>query len=169
MEITSVSDQTIDEGTDLELQIETTRPRPPRARLQLAKGAPRGMDLDARSGKLTWTPTEAQGPDNFRVAVELVGANGKTIVATCEFTVAVNEVNLPPVISVISPQVARANKPFRHGVNASDPDIPENNLRFSLKGDIPDGLRINDRTGEISAGRFVSRAKVPFQYERHSF
>lgn len=149
MELSSVSDQTINEGNDLELQIETTQPRLARSRLQLAKGAPRGMDLDARSGKLTWTPTEAQGPGNFRVAVELVGANGKKIVDTCEFTVAVNEVNLPPVISAISPQVARANKPFRHGVNASDPDIPENDLRFSLNGDIPEGLSINERTGAL--------------------
>ena len=149
MEISSVSDQTINEGADWQLQIETTRPRPPRSRLQLAKGAPRGMYLEERSGMLTWTPAEAQGPGTFQVAVELAGVNGKTVVDTCRFNVTVNEINLPPVISAISPQVARANKPFRHGVTASDPDIPANDLRFSLNGEIPDGLRINERTGEL--------------------
>ncbi len=150
MEISSVSDQTIDEGNDLELKIETTRPRLGKTRLQLAKGAPRGMDLDSRSGMLTWTPSEAQGPGVFQILIELTDSNGKRIDDTCKFSVTVNEVNLAPVISAIPSQVAKANKPFRYGVRGSDPDIPANDLRFSLNGKIPDGLRINDRSGELS-------------------
>ena len=150
MAIISVPDTTLDEETDLQLTISTTQPRVGKARLQLRKGAPAGMQLDSGSGRLTWTPAEPQGPRDYPITIELTDTNGKLVDNTCEFVVTVNEVNRPPVISAIPPQVARANKLFHYSVACSDPDIPANDILFSLKGESPEGLKINDRTGELS-------------------
>ncbi len=150
MGIVDVPDATIDEETELRLTVDTTLPRSGKSRLQLKRGSPPGLNLNAASGILSWTPTEAQGPGTYPITIELTDTIGKLIEDKCEFTVTVNEVNQPPVLAAITPQVAKANMPFLFRVDGRDPDIPANGIQFSLKGEIPEGLTINEQSGDVS-------------------
>jgi hypothetical protein len=89
---------------------------------------PTGANITS-GGAFTWTPTEAQGPGTYRVKV--VVSDG-TATDEEEIEITVNEVNVPPVLTVpadFSTQwgVALANKL----ATATDADIPANALTFS--------------------------------------
>ncbi|MFN8122181.1 MAG: Ig domain-containing protein [Thermoleophilia bacterium] len=58
------------------------------------------------------------------------------------FTVKVAEVNRAPVLAPIADQQARAGAAMTVVAVASDPDIPENLLRFSVDG--PAGMTVDD-------------------------
>ena len=150
MGIVGVPDTTIDEETELRLTVDTTLPRSGKSRLQLKRGSPPGLNLNAASGVLSWTPTEAQGPGTYQITIQLTDTIGKLIEDACEFTVTVNEVNQPPVLAAITPQVGKANTPFHFRANGRDPDIPANEIQFSLKGEIPEGLTIDKQSGDVS-------------------
>jgi formylglycine-generating enzyme required for sulfatase activity len=59
-------------------------------------------------------------------------------------------VNLPPMVTSIPSQRAKANKPFRFRIMGSVPDIPANDLRYGIRGETPQGLQLNDQSGELS-------------------
>jgi len=152
MEIIDMQNVTINEETKLQLTVETTQPRTGKSRLQLKRGWPPGLDFNVASGILLWTPTEAQGPGTYPITIELTDSNGKVGEDSCEFTVTVNEVNKPPVLSAIEPLKAFANQRFDYTVNGRDDDVPANSLVFSFQGEIPEGrkIEIHKQSGDVS-------------------
>src|SRR5262245_64519353 len=51
------------------------------------------MTIDADSGEISWTPTEAQGPSTNTVSVSVTDNGSSNLSVTNSFTVIVNEVN----------------------------------------------------------------------------
>ena len=70
--------------------------------------------------------------------------------ATRSFTVIVREVNRPPVLEAIPSQRATAGQPLRLTVTAQDPDLPANELTYSLEPGAPAGASIDAKTGLFS-------------------
>src|SRR5205085_2450355 len=64
----------------------------------LVTGAPAGMTINAASGAISWTTTEANGPGTYPVSVRATDGGGLS--STTTFNVTVNEVNVPPTLSV---------------------------------------------------------------------
>src|SRR6185503_12991449 len=65
---------------------------------------PAGMSLDANSGVLSWTPTEAQSPSTNLITVKVSDNGLPALSHTNSFTVIVSEVNRAPVLTVPSDQ-----------------------------------------------------------------
>jgi hypothetical protein len=100
------------------------------------------------AGAITWTPTEAQGPSTNSIKVNV--SNGAFSV-TNTFTVIVEESNLPPVPPIVPDQVVVVSNLLTVTNIATDPDIPTNELTYTLSSTVPGtNLPIIDTNGIIT-------------------
>ena len=109
---------------------------------------PGGLNVSS-AGAISWTPTEAQGPSSNLVVVQVTDNGTPTLSATNSFVVTVNEINVPPLLTVPSDQIINEQTALNVSASASDSDIPVNPLTFALVSP-PAGMTINTNTGVIS-------------------
>jgi hypothetical protein len=113
--------------------------------------APVGVNLDTNSGALTWTPTESQGPDTNTITVAVTDDGVPPLSDTNSFTVIVREVNRAPLLAPLA-DCTHVPGALRWLTNsASDPDLPANQLTFSLLN-APSGMSIGPTSGLIAWG-----------------
>ena len=103
---------------------------------------PEGASITA-GGEFSWTPTEAQGPDDYTFDVCVSDGELKD----CEtITVTVNEVNVKPNLDPIGDKVADEGVEISFSASAIDTDLPAQDLTFSLdagqEGMVPVGAEI---------------------------
>jgi VCBS repeat-containing protein len=150
--LTAISDQVIDELKLFSVTARATDADIPANTLtySLDAGAPDGMTINPQSGVLTWTPTEAQGPGNYRVTVRVTDNGTPALSDTKTFNIRVNEVNSAPRLDEIENKVIDEETLLSFTVTATDSDIPANTLVFSLDSGAPAGMTINPQSGVIS-------------------
>lgn len=111
--------------------------------------SPTGMSVNTNSGTLSWTPTERQGPStNANISYSVYSAG--LLVASTNFNITVNEVNVPPVLHVPNQQTLYATTTLTVTNYATDSDWPSNSLTFGLAAGTPSGVSINPTTGVIT-------------------
>jgi subtilisin-like proprotein convertase family protein len=93
------------------------------------------------NGVITWTPGEAQGPGVYIITAVVTDNGAPPLSATNSFTVTVNEVNLPPVLTLPPDTNIEEFVAFTAQATATDPDIPPNPLTFALVSG-PAGLTV---------------------------
>jgi len=143
--IAEIADQTTDEETQLSLTVTATDDDVPANGLTFALGpdAPEGAAIDAATGEFTWTPNESQGPRTHNVTVTVTDDGTPACSHETSFSVTVDEVNQAPVIEPIGSQLADLETPFSLTVNATDADLPANELAFELEPGFPGGADID--------------------------
>src|SRR5207248_794570 len=104
--------------------------------------APTGVLLDANTGVLSWTPTEAQGPSTNLITLKVSDNGAPPLSATNSFTVVVREVNSAPVLTVPADQTINELSTVVVTNTASDADLPANTLSFGLVS-APTGLLLD--------------------------
>jgi len=100
---------------------------------------PDGAEIDSATGELTWTPSEAQGPGEYKFDVVV---NDGVDVTYLTINVAVEEVNVAPVLDPIGPQSVNELETLEFTATATDHDIPAQELGFSLSDTAPEGAEI---------------------------
>jgi hypothetical protein len=149
------SDQVVTEETPLAVGASATDPDLPANTLTFSLvSPPEGMSIDAASGAIAWTPTEAQGSNTYTITVVVTddnptAINERHLSATNTFLVTVNESNQPPVLAVPSDQAIDEQTLLTVSVSATDPDLPANTLTFSLQSP-PEGMSIDAASGAIA-------------------
>jgi hypothetical protein len=109
--------------------------------------APSGASIGSSTGVFSWTPTEAQGPDEFDVTIRVTD-NGTPAFDDFEtITVTVNEVNVAPILGTIGDRSVEQGALLTFTASATDGDLPANTLTFSLGPGAPSGAAINPSTG----------------------
>ncbi|HEX6129005.1 MAG TPA: ELWxxDGT repeat protein, partial [Candidatus Limnocylindria bacterium] len=103
------------------------------------EGLPPGAVTDG--GILSWTPDEAQGPGTYEITVTAAQDGAPALSDSETFTIAVLEVNEPPVLDPIPDVTVLTGDTVSFEATATDPDIPENSLTFSL-GTAPAGATL---------------------------
>jgi hypothetical protein len=148
--IAPISPATIDELSPWALTVSASVADVPDVQIlfRLAQ-APPGAAIDEQTGQITWTPREDQGPGAHEFQVEAHAAEPHLVKGTKRFTVAVCEVNQPPVISAINEQTVKAGSELAVTVQAHDPDSPAAALQYRLKPGSPTGARIAAKSGEL--------------------
>jgi uncharacterized repeat protein (TIGR01451 family) len=107
------------------------------------------MNVDAVSGLLTWTPTEAQRPSTNQVTVQVAASTNPSARTLHSFTVTVNEVNSPPALALIPNQTVAEGGTLALTIKATDPDLPPNKLTFSIVSG-PIGATIDPTSGLVT-------------------
>jgi len=122
-----------------------------------------GMNVSS-NGIFTWTPQQTQSPGNYTVTV-VVGntnafdTNNPVLTTTNSFTVAVKEVNVAPVLPVISQQTVVAQTSLTVTNTASEPNIHAVTIGYGLISPLT-GMNIDSNglftwTPNVSAGNYT--------------
>jgi hypothetical protein len=154
-QLTVPANQSVNELSTLNISASATdADLPPNELTFFLVSSPPGMVIDPVTGAMSWTPTEAQGPGEYEITVRVTdhsphAVNEQELSDTKTFMVTVNEVNHPPQLTVPSSQVVDELSTLNVSVSATDPDLPPNELTFSLVSP-PDGMVINPATGAIT-------------------
>ena len=150
--IVPIADVTLNEGGTLALLPTVIDIDTPRQTLAFsAPVAPAGATVDAVNGAIQWVTGEAQGGTTNRFTL-LVTDNGlPSLSATQAFSVVVREVNnapffVNPVLQVEVDEEATLTYP----VEATDADVPANQLMWQLGLGAPSGVAINPLTGLLT-------------------
>lgn len=109
--------------------------------------APTGASIASDTGLITWTPSATQtGAQAFTVRATDNGVG--TLFVDQSFTVAVTDINQPPMIVSVPVTSRIENNLYSYDVDATDPD-PSDTLIYSLVL-APTGATINPVTGLIN-------------------
>jgi hypothetical protein len=144
--------QTVDEGTLLQVQASGSDSDIPGQALtySLAGTPPANVTIDASTGVLSWTPTEAQGPATNLLLVKVTDNGTPSLSATGLLSVVVREVNTAPVLSSIADRVISVGTLLSITNSASDSDLPANLLSYSLEPGFPGGAGITSPGGVLT-------------------
>lgn len=150
----SIPDQTVVEGAPWTLAIDvglaiadTDRPAQ-QLTYSLAPDTPSGIQIDSTTGRVTWTPTEAQGPSTNVVTIVATDDGSPHLSAQITFRIVVLETNTAPVLLSIPDQIVDEGAAWSVTVSANDADLPPNKLTYSLV-QAPGGVTIDADTGRI--------------------
>lgn len=125
----------IDEGETLSVALEALGDGP--VAYDLVDG-PAAATIDVASGVLMWPTDETTGPRTIEATVTATDATGSS---TLRVTVTVRELNDAPVITAPSPVRVEVGQDLELRLEATDSDVPANQLTWSLQS-APDGATI---------------------------
>lgn len=116
-----------------------------------AAAVPEGLAMDEADGRVTWTPTEEQGPGFCALRVCGFVEEGLSVVPFDEIllTLKVLEVNRPPVRVSAAAYELWQGEPFAAALRYEDPDLPPNRITYSLLSG-PAGLTVDGETGRVA-------------------
>ena len=148
--IAAMDDRTIGEGQELAFAVPATDGDIPANHLSFVlKAGPPGMTIDSGTGALSWIPSETQGGSTWSVTVTVTDDANPPLTAERSFQVTAEEVNSTPEIGAIADQTVNELSELRIQVVATDADIPEQQLLFSLANP-PADAAIHAQTGILT-------------------
>src|SRR6267142_4977314 len=150
--VTNPGDKTTDELVNLAFPVVASDPDAGQTlTYTLTTGSPAatGATINAATGAFSWTPTEAQGPGVYPVSVTATDNGTPPAHTDAGFRIAVNEVNVAPVLDPIGDKTVTVNTLLSFTATATDADLPANGKLFSLIG-APAGAAIGSGTGVFS-------------------
>ncbi len=108
---------------------------------------PKGLTLDARSGKLTWKPDDEQPLGDVSLKVT-ASAPGLKEPLTESLTLSLKQTNKAPKFGTMGGRHAVLGKEFVLPIQATDEDS-EGKLTYSLSAGAPEGAKIDAASGEF--------------------
>jgi len=105
---------------------------------------PSGMTIDADSGEISWTPSEASSDYSENVVVSVSDSN---TAVTQSFSITVSANNDTPVVTTSAVTSASESTAYQYDVDATDNE--NDGLTFSLTTK-PSGMSIDGNSGEIT-------------------
>lgn len=93
---------------------------------------PRGMRINSVTGFISWAPGETTGGTEVEVTVRVTDNGEPPMSTTDTFTLFVKETNTSPTLSPIANAAIDELTVFQSTATATDPDLPPNDLTFSL-------------------------------------
>lgn len=156
-----VADVVIPEGAMLDMGLSATDDDVPvqALRYALVQG-PAGMTIDPFNGRVRWETREVHGPSTNDVVVRAQDDGSPVRAAETAFRVVVQEVNRAPEVTPPDAFTAVEGRLLRIPIEASDPDVPVNTLRYRLVEGAPAGVRVDAVSGvlewtpgEVQGGR----------------
>ena len=150
--LAAIGAQSVDEGSPLTFTASATDPDLPANNLSfsLDAGAPLGRPSIRALAEFSWTPPGGTSPGDHTVTVRVSDDGVPSLDDFETITITVNDVNLAPVLAAIGDKSVDEGSLLTFTASATDPDLPANNLSFSLDSGAPAGATIDPTTGEFS-------------------
>ncbi len=133
-------------GKDYTYEPKVVDPDPNDTHSWRLKKAPKGMKIDPKTGKLTWTPAREDGGTTATVEVEVCDKAGEC--ATQTWKIEVRETNTPPSISGTPTTQVDPGKEYNYKPKVVDPDAKDSHAWKLVKG--PAGAKIDPKTGAVT-------------------
>ena len=147
--LAAITDQTVNELVALSVVASASdRDLPAQTLTYSLDDAPEGMTVQPGTGKISWTPGEAQGPGTYDVTVRATDNGTPSLAHTTRFKVTVHESNVPPVLALPGSQSVEEQTELVFTVHGTDADLPANTLTFEMVSG-PDGATFNPSTREF--------------------
>jgi len=168
LQLQEISGKTISEGSEFCLDVPVSRNRdfPGKIIFSLAGSSPPGIQLETNRGRLTWMPTESQGPARYPVTVKIQTDGKDSVSDERTFWIEVKEVNAAPKLQSVEAQRVAAGEDVLFSLRATDPDLPPNKLKFDLL-EAPAwvsidsaGGRVRCKPGEDEHGDYTIQVRV---------
>jgi hypothetical protein len=142
-----IETQSVNEVTQLVVTNAAREPNIHSVKLGYGLIGPLGASIDT-NGVITWTPSQAQGPGTYVLTTVVTNNNpydsiNPQLTATNSFTVIVNEVNLPPVLSQIETQSVNELTLLVVTNTAIEPNIHSTTLGYGLSGPLGASIDTN--------------------------
>jgi hypothetical protein len=145
-----VPDQTVKEGVELELRLVAEDADLPKQNLRFALlQAPAGATLNPDTGRLRFTPDEAQGDTYVLVRVRVQDDASPALGTEVTFPLRITEANEPPTLAPLPTLTGAETGEFVFQVSGTDADVPAQTLTYSLVGNAPAGLTLNPTNGTV--------------------
>ncbi len=114
----------------------------------LAAGAPAGASIGSTNGVFNWRPGETDGGSQFPITVIVADNGAPSLSATQRFIVTVFKTNDAPALMQTADKFVAQGDVLTFVMTATDPDIPAQQLTFSLDPDgLPAGAAIDATNG----------------------
>src|SRR5205807_1074715 len=127
----TIGNRTIDEQTLLTFTAHATDVDVPANALTFSLlGAPEVAAINAATGVFSWTPTEAQGPADYKSTPTLRASDLANASNTATVALTVNPVNDAPVLDTIGNHTIDEQTALTFTAHATDVDLPANTLTF---------------------------------------
>ncbi len=163
-ELRAIDDQEIGEGDMLNIAAQLSQPSNWKDRFQFnLKKAPKGAKI-SKTGRFTWTPSEADGPKDHKIVISITAIDLKDVLVETAFQISVTEWNRAPTLQAIDDMTVPYGDSASVTAVATDDDIPANKLRFSLEGTVPPGATIDADSGVFHWKPQPSNAGVSYEF-----
>ncbi len=149
--LAALPDVTILEGTLLSFMAIAVDTNVPAQQLTFSlDAAPTNVTIDAVSGNFVWQTGESDGGNGYLIMVRVTDNGTPPLSATRSFAVNVIESNTPPSLTPLEGRTTDEGSNVSFTVVATDPDVPAQNLAFTLDASAPQGSSIDSATGVFS-------------------
>jgi len=138
-----IGHKTVNEGAELVFIVSATDADvPAQALIFSVLDLPPGATFDSSMGRFSWTPSETQGPGTYTLTIRVTDDGSPPLSDSETITITVREVNTPPVLVPIGDQTVNEQTSIIFVARASDTDLPNQPLIFSLFTDASLGAAI---------------------------
>jgi hypothetical protein len=138
------------EGEPLAFTVAATDPDPGQSlRFSTVGSLPPGATLDAVTGAFAWTPGERQGGRTFEITVRVTDDALPTQSDERTFRIAVAERNQPPTLAIPDGIEVLQGETLSLLLAGSDPDLPAQELSYTLVSGAPEGMTLQGATGRL--------------------
>ena len=147
--ITGVSDKTIKPGEEVKFTAKADGLDPELGAAQFALSDPaEGMTIDAASGEFMWKPVAELTPGEYTATVLMTQEKNANIKVDSKLKITIKQPNSAPTITLTESAIVVLGQEFTTTATATDADATDT-LKFSLGGGSPEGLAIDEKTGQL--------------------
>ena len=147
--ITGVSDKTIKPGEEVTFTAKADGLDPEFGAAQFALSDPaEGMTIDAASGEFLWKPMAELTPGDYTTTVLMTQEKNADVKADSKLKITIKQPNTAPTITLTESAIVVLGKEFTITAAATEVDATDT-LKFSLGSGSPEGLTIDEKTGQL--------------------
>jgi len=150
LELEPVAKQTVNENEALKVTLVASVKGAPENTLKYGIIAgPPGSKINPKTGVFSWKPTEAQGPQTYKVELGVKTTGTQKAQASRKFSIDVEEVNEAPVVLDVGDQTVAAGETLSIVVRGTDPDKPAKDLEYRFGTQMPRAARLDPASGSF--------------------